>query len=191
MYFKLHKKERTPWNRQSTTLIGNSNHNHKRQSRRVKRSKDSSKFFEHLSSLRVTKNVARRQKLTKDGNQFRSKQLGAKSWLSMAVKLLIWWEEKTLYYTLFFNEYLTVFRALIFLNMLDFEPRIILKLFLNTKGLNSPKNLRNTFQSLLVLYYIIKLISCIDDAKVYLKAVLQLGYKKFLCLDEAWALHYS
>ena len=41
-----------------------------------------------------------------------------------------------------------------FLNFSDFEPRIILKLFLNTKGVNSPKNIRNLFQSFLVLYYI-------------------------------------
>ena len=39
----------------------------------------------------------------------------------------------------------------------DFEPKIIPTLFLNTKGVASPKNLRNVFQSLLIFYYIIKL----------------------------------
>ena len=43
------------------------------------------------------------------------------------------------------------------LNFSDFEPRIILKLFLNATGVTSPKNLRNIFQSLLMFYYIIKL----------------------------------
>ena len=37
-----------------------------------------------------------------------------------------------------------------FLHFSDFEPRIIpKKLFLNTKGVNIPKNLRNIFQSFL------------------------------------------
>ena len=57
----------------------------------------------------------------------------------------------------FLLEYLNFFPALMFLNFYDFKPRIILKLFLNTDGLTSPKNLRNTFQSLLMLYFIIKL----------------------------------
>ena len=40
----------------------------------------------------------------------------------------------------------------------DFEPRIVRNLFLNTKGVASPKNLRNIFQSLLMLYYILELV---------------------------------
>ena len=55
------------------------------------------------------------------------------------------------------KEYLHFFRASIFLNFPDFEPRSILKLFLNTKGVTSPKRLRNIFQSLLMFYYVIKL----------------------------------
>ena len=37
------------------------------------------------------------------------------------------------------------------------ESRIILKFFLNNKGVASPKNLRVIFRSLLMFYYIIKL----------------------------------
>ena len=53
--------------------------------------------------------------------------------------------------------FLIFFRASIFLDFSDFEPRIILKLSLNTKGATSPRNFRNIFQSLLMFYYIIKL----------------------------------
>ena len=49
------------------------------------------------------------------------------------------------------------FRASIILNFFDFDPRIILKLFLNTNGVASSKTLRNIFQSLLIFYNIIKL----------------------------------
>ena len=71
-------------------------------------------------------------------------------------------------------------RASIFLNLSDFEPRIILKLFLITKGVNIP-----IFVDVL-LHHETKqeFIFCIDKCKVHLKAVLQLRYKKFLCLDE-------
>ena len=44
-----------------------------------------------------------------------------------------------------------------FLNVSDFEPRNILKVFLNTMCLTSPKNLKTIFQSWLTFYYIIKL----------------------------------
>ena len=37
-----------------------------------------------------------------------------------------------------------------FLHFSDFGPRIIPKLFLNTKGVNIPRNLRNIFQSFLM-----------------------------------------
>ena len=50
-----------------------------------------------------------------------------------------------------------MFKASALLNFSDFKPSISLKLFLNTKGVSLPKNLRNFFQSLLMLYYIIKL----------------------------------
>ena len=42
-------------------------------------------------------------------------------------------------------------------NILKCKPRIILKLFLNAKGVSSPNNLANIFQSSLMFYYIIKL----------------------------------
>ena len=44
-----------------------------------------------------------------------------------------------------------------FLNFSNFEHRIILKLLLSIKRVTSSKNLRNTFQSLLMFCYIIKL----------------------------------
>ena len=60
------------------------------------------------------------------------------------------------------------FRVSIFLSS-DFDSIIILKLFLNIKGVPSPKNLRNIFQSLLMVCYIIKTeqqsIFCIENAK--------------------------
>ena len=65
-----------------------------------------------------------------------------------------------------------------FLNVSEFEPIIILKLILNTKGINSSKILRNVVQSLLIFCYIMKLsisiyiIFCIDNAKVHLKVAL-------------------
>ena len=46
---------------------------------------------------------------------------------------------------------------LMLLSFYDFEPRIIIKLFLKSKGVILPKCLRNVFQSLLMFYYIIKL----------------------------------
>ena len=45
----------------------------------------------------------------------------------------------------------------IFLNFSDFEPRIILKLFLNTKSTTQHDNQKNTLQSLFMFYYIIQL----------------------------------
>ena len=66
-------------------------------------------------------------------------------------------------YSLF---YLAFFQALIFSNLSDFEPRIILKLFLKNEGVISPKNLRNIYQSLLMFYYIIKLSKSLYFASV-------------------------
>ena len=50
-----------------------------------------------------------------------------------------------------------MFKASPFLNFSDFKPSISLELFLNTKGVPLPKNLRNLFKSLLMFYYIIEL----------------------------------
>ena len=59
-----------------------------------------------------------------------------------------------------------------FLHFYDFEPRIIPRLFSNTKSITVFENLRNIFQSLLMFYYIIKtkqeFIFCIDSAKALL-----------------------
>ena len=61
--------------------------------------------------------------------------------------------------TLFFRTIPKIFPMLYILTFSDFEPRIILKSFFNTKGITSPKKLKNIFQSvfLLILYYIIRL----------------------------------
>ena len=50
----------------------------------------------------------------------------------------------------------------------DFEPRIFLGLFFNTKAVTSPKNLRNPFQSFLLFYYIINL-----SKSLYLVSIVQ------------------
>ena len=42
------------------------------------------------------------------------------------------------------------------LNFLGFEPRIILKLFLNIEGITTSENQRILFESLLMSYFIIK-----------------------------------
>jgi len=60
-------------------------------------------------------------------------------------------------YMLFFYKKPSFLPSLNILKFSDFEPRIILKLFLNTKGVISPKYLRNIFQSFLMSYFIIKL----------------------------------
>ena len=60
-------------------------------------------------------------------------------------------------YTLFLQEYLAFGLASMFLNFSDFEPEIVLQVFLNTEGVTSPKILRNIFQSSLMFYYIIML----------------------------------
>ena len=53
-----------------------------------------------------------------------------------------------LYFTLLYiYKYLTFCRASIFLIFSDFEPGIILKLVLSTKGVILPKNFRHIFQS--------------------------------------------
>ena len=49
------------------------------------------------------------------------------------------------------------FLSLNFLNFSDFRPRISFKLFLNTKDATLPTNLGNIFQSLLMVYKLIKL----------------------------------
>ena len=64
--------------------------------------------------------------------------------------------KKTSFVHSFFKRIPKCFRTSIFLDFSDFEPRIILKLFLNTKGVVSPKILMNIFQSRLMFYYIIK-----------------------------------
>ena len=50
-------------------------------------------------------------------------------------------------------------RTSIFLNSSDLEPWIILELFLSTKGVTWPANQVYIFQSLLMFYYIITLVS--------------------------------
>ena len=63
-----------------------------------------------------------------------------------------------------------------FLNISDFEDVTIFKLFLNTKGLTSPKN----FKELIPIFVDVLLHSktkqeftlCTDNAKLHLKAVL-------------------
>ena len=68
-----------------------------------------------------------------------------------------------------------------------FKPRIILK-FLNTKGVTSPKNSRNLFQSLLIFYYIIKLDKSLYYVSITLKYIWKqyiTMIKKFICLNEA------
>ena len=60
----------------------------------------------------------------------------------------------------------------IFLKFSDFEPRIILKILLNTKVVPSPTNLRNVYLYLLMFYEAEnELIFCIDNGEVHLKAV--------------------
>ena len=71
---------------------------------------------------------------------------------------------------------------------------VILKLFINTKGVASLKNLRNIFQTLLMLYCIIKL-----SKSFYFASIMQstsessiiTRIQKNVCLDEAWVSHYS
>ena len=77
--------------------------------------------------------------------------------------------------TPFFVRITNFFRASISLNLFDFEPSIILHLFLNTKVIASPKSLRIVFQSFLcLLHHKTKqeLIFGIDNAEVHLKVVL-------------------
>ena len=59
--------------------------------------------------------------------------------------------------TPFFVRIPNFLRASIFSNFSDLEPRIIFILFLNTKGITLPTNLRKIFQSLLMLCIIMKL----------------------------------
>ena len=59
----------------------------------------------------------------------------------------------------------------LFLKFSDFEPRIILELFLNAKGLPSPKTLRNIFQYFFMFYYIIKLCK-----SLYLLSIMQKSF---------------
>ena len=44
-----------------------------------------------------------------------------------------------------------------FFNASDYEPRIVLTLFLTTEVETSPENFKSAFKSLLMFYYIIKL----------------------------------
>jgi len=68
------------------------------------------------------------------------------------------------------------FLASILVNFSDFKPRIILK-FLNTKGVTSPKNSRNLFQSL-IFYYIIKL----DKSLYYVSITLKYICKQYITM---------
>ena len=62
-------------------------------------------------------------------------------------------------------------RGLLFLNFSDFEPRIILKLFLNTEGETSPKNLEAIVQSLLMFCCIVKLSKVLNFALIMQKYI--------------------
>ena len=66
------------------------------------------------------------------------------------------------------QEYPALCQAPMLLNFSDFESRIILKLYSITKGVASPKSLRNVFQSLLMFYYIIEL-----SRSLYLVSIMQ------------------
>ena len=73
--------------------------------------------------------------------------------------------------TLFFRRKSNFLPMLYILTFSDFEPGIILKLFFNTKGVISPKKLKNIFQSVsfvdALLHYKIKqkFMCCIDNSK--------------------------
>ena len=58
-----------------------------------------------------------------------------------------------------------------FLNFSDFEPRIILKLFFNTKVVTSPKYLMNIFQSYLTIFCIIKLCKSLHFLSIVQKYI--------------------
>ena len=92
-------------------------------------------------------------------------------------------------HTLFIIRIPTFFRDSILLNFSDFEPRIIFKLFLNTKGVTSPINLRNILQSLLMFCYIIKLSKSLCFVSIMQKYIRKQYFncdtKKFLFFDEA------
>ena len=63
------------------------------------------------------------------------------------------------------------FAELIFLKFSDFEPRIILQLFLNTEDATSPITLRNVFQFVLMFYYIIKLSKSLHFVPIFQKYI--------------------
>ena len=86
----------------------------------------------------------------------------------------------------FLREYLTFFRAAIFLNFSGFEPKIILKLFSNVKGVPWAGNERNIFRSLLMSQLTIKQSKRGPEMPNFnLKGPLKLQYAKILSLDEA------
>ena len=79
-------------------------------------------------------------------------------------------------------------RIQICLNFSDFEPRNILNLFLNTKGVTWHKNLRNLFQSLLMFNCIINLSKSLHFLSIMQstsESSIITVIQKFLCPDEA------